>query len=105
MILTAFSKHLKAKANLEKPPERVLYTWLAGILLQPPAPGDTIARILHTEIEIIDCEGHLGFEGKTDTGHQLLKSLYEFCRSYDHWQFSRWLHEVQASDFSRKCGS
>jgi hypothetical protein len=105
LILKTFSQHLKLKANRQKAPEKVLYEWLAAQLLQPPAPDDTIGRIIHTEIALIDCDGHLGFEGKTNTGRQLLNSLYQFCRSYDHWQFSRWIHEVRASDFSRKFGS
>jgi hypothetical protein len=105
LILTAFSKHLQARANAQKAPEKVLYEWLAAYLLQPPAANDTIARIIHTELAMIDCNGHVGFEGRTDTGSQLLQSLYQFCRSYDHWQFTRWVHDVQASDFSQKYGS
>lgn len=100
MILTAFSEQLKLDCNRDRKPEHVLFDWLTKSLLMPPAPDDQIGRVLHTEIAMIDVEGYPGFEGKTDTGRQLLESLYQFCRSYDHWQFSRWLHELRASDFS-----
>lgn len=101
MILEAFSAYLQKQEHQERSPERHLYDWLARILLLPPAPDDMVGRVIHAEIELIDCNGYRGFEGKSTTGHQLLKSLVAYCRSYDHWQFSRWIHEVRASDFSR----
>lgn len=108
MILHAFSVYLQQPQNRGRAPEKVLFEWLMRILLVPPAPNDPndmVARVIHAEIALIECDGHTGFEGKSDTGCQLLKSLTEYCRSFDHWQFSRWVHEVQASDFSRKFGS
>lgn len=105
MILEAFSAHLKAHGKPGQPPERILLAWLTSILLLPPAPDDQIGKILHTEIALVEANGHYLFEGKSDTGRQLLKTLTQYCRSYDHWQFSRWVHEVRASDFKRKYGS
>lgn len=105
MILEAFSSHLKANHKQGHPPERVLMEWLTGILLLPPAPNDQIGKIIHTELALIETNGHQVFEGKSDTGCELLKSLTQYCRSYDHWQFSRWVHEIRASDFNRKYGS
>lgn len=99
MILKAFSEELRLSRNHDRTPEQVLFDWLLKILLMPPAPSDVIGKIVHTEIALIDCNGYPAFEGKTNTGCQLLESLFSFCRSYDHWQFSRWLHERQASDF------
>lgn len=105
MILEAFSTYLKQKQNQELSPERILFEWLNRILVLPPAPDDMVGRVIHAEIEMINCNGHFGFEGKSETGRQLLKSLILYCRSYDHWQFSRWIHEVRASDFSQKFGA
>jgi hypothetical protein len=100
LILKAFSEQLQLECNRERKPEHVLFDWLARTLLMPPAPDDVVGKVLHAEIEMIDCNGYPGFEGKNDSGCRLLESLFQFCRSYDHWQFSRWLHEIRASDFS-----
>lgn len=105
MILEAFSAHLKAHHKPGHSPEKILLEWLTGILLMPPDPQNHVAKVLHAEIELVEHQGHRYFEGKSTTGRTLLKSLTQYCRSYDHWQFSRWVHEVRASDFSRKYGS
>lgn len=102
MILEAFSTELKAQPNQSRTPERVLFEWLCRMLLVPPAPDDHIGKILHTEIAMIDCNGLPAFEGRTDTGRVLLESLYKYCRSYDHWKFSHWLHQLNASDFDQR---
>jgi hypothetical protein len=105
LILHAFSTYLQQPQNRGRTPEKVLFEWLMRTLLVPPAPDDMVARVVHAEIALIDCEGHFAFEAKSNTGRELLKSLTQYCRSFDHWQFTRWVHEVQASDFNRKFGS
>ena len=45
--------------------------------------------------------GERHFEGLSRSGKVLLKSLTSYCVSYDHWQFSRWLHNLRASDFGQ----
>ncbi|MCE3235890.1 MAG: hypothetical protein K0Q50_2070 [Vampirovibrio sp.] len=105
MILEAFSTYLKQQQPMGHSPERILFDWLHRILLLPPAPDDMVGRVIHAEIALINCNGHRGFEGKSETGRQLLRSMVQYCRSYDHWQFSRWVHELRASDFSRNLGS
>lgn len=101
MILEAFSEELKARGNRGRAPERVLFDWLSRTLLVPPAPGDMVGRVIHTEIEMFHWNGYPTFEGKSDTGRKLLESLYQYCRSYDHWKFTQWLHVLNASDFSQ----
>jgi hypothetical protein len=105
LILHAFSVYLQQPKNRGRAPEKVLFEWLMKILLLSPAPDDMVGRVIHAEIALMECNGHPGFEGKSDTGRQLLSSLTQYCRSFDHWQFSRWVHDVQASDFNRKFGS
>ncbi|MEB3287697.1 MAG: hypothetical protein VKJ04_09355 [Vampirovibrionales bacterium] len=116
-------------------PEAVLYDWLSCILLEPAAPTDHTARVIHAEIELLEEDedirdwldsevyqtlyppqenrlnppsfkqaGLFVFAPKTDSGKRLLKTLVSFCQSYDQWQFSRWLHHVNASDFSGALG-
>lgn len=104
MILEAFSEELKLRQNVGRAPERVLFEWLSRMLLMPPAPDDMVGRVIHTEIEMLDCSGFPVFEGRTDTGRVLLESLYKYCRSYDHWKFTQWVHVLNASDFGKKPG-
>lgn len=99
MILEAFSQVLQAPENRHTPPERVLSRWLAEILLMPPAPDDPVTQVIHTEIAMIRQRDHYTFEGRSRSGRTLLRTLHSYCRSYDHWQFSRWLHHTRASDF------
>lgn len=40
------------------------------------------------------------FVGKSPTGHRLLNSLTEYCKSYEDWQYRRWLHQVQPAHFN-----
>jgi hypothetical protein len=105
LILEAFSDYLKEEHNRERSPEQALMAWLTRILLLPPAPDDMVGRVIHAEISMVHMHGRALFEGNSHTGRKLLKSLIEYCRSYDHWQFTRWVHDLRASDFSRKCGS
>ena len=105
MILEAFSDYLKEDHNRDRSPEQALMAWLTRILLLPPAPDDMVGRVIHAEISMVNFQDRTLFEGNSHSGRKLLKSLIEYCRSYDHWQFTRWLHELRASDFSRKCGS
>lgn len=99
MILEAFSQELQADKNRGRAPERVLFDWLVGHLLVPAHPHDHVSRVIQTEIALLDVDGRLGFEGRSASGHTLLQSLFNYCRSYEQWQFSRWLHHMRASDF------
>jgi hypothetical protein len=40
------------------------------------------------------------FRGTSESGKRLLKSLYEYCQSYDQQRWARWVHKLKASDFS-----
>jgi hypothetical protein len=81
---------------------------MAGLGCSPADPmaaqndeDDHVASVIRREITAIrdpDSDRWL-FIPNSSTGKALLKSLLEYCRSYDHWQFSKWLHQVQASDF------
>jgi hypothetical protein len=65
-----------------------------------PSTEDKVRDVLVAEIELTLETPVLLFQGKSPSGDILLKSLYEYCLSYEDWQYRRWLHEVKASDFS-----
>ena len=99
MILEAFSIELQKEENRNNPPEKTLMLWLAKLLRRPAFPGDHVTKVIHTELELVVADGNVSFHPRSASGQRLLKSLYKYCRSYDNWQYTRWLHHVQASDF------
>jgi hypothetical protein len=105
MILHAFSKKLREDFCQDFPAEVILYEWLADILSRPPLAGDHVAQVIHTEVAMAEpirrtdpLEAH-HFEGRSQSGRKLLEALLSYCKSYERWQFSRWLHHLRASDF------
>lgn len=118
MILEAFSEVLhECYRRNEQSAEAVLQDWILGYLRAPLDPTDQVSRVLHTEIGYLDPAlsvesppeesqhypeqnaPYQGFFGKSYSGQILLESLFEYCKSYENWQFSRWLHHLRASDF------
>jgi hypothetical protein len=85
-----------------KKPLDVLHYWLFNILYHPLTESSSpVYRVIHTEISFTtEDDGTLTFLGNSRSGWRLLNSLVDYCRSYDDWQFRRWLHHLQASDFS-----
>ncbi len=109
MILEAFSHKLKnSSGNQSKgscPAEDLLHEWLMGILTGESGDSDSVddivTRVIQTEIAYVAMDDELWFVGRSETGAELLDALYNYCKSYDNWQFSRWLHDLQASDFPK----
>ncbi|MDD3150798.1 MAG: hypothetical protein PHV68_08175 [Candidatus Gastranaerophilales bacterium] len=97
MIIKAFSEYLKNSDTTTNTPLDILAKWLKEILSGEPA--DNIEKVIHTEIRMKKFDNERTFEGKSKTGNNLLKSLYNFAQSYDQQNFNRWLHEIKASDF------
>lgn len=77
----------------------ILYEWLYKHLSIPCQEQDPVSRILHTEVVMVHFDEAYYFEPASPSGEVLLESLEAYCESYDNWQFSRWLHNVKASDF------
>lgn len=77
----------------------ILYEWLYKHLSIPCQEHDPVSRVLHTEVIMVQFDEAYYFEPSSPSGEMLLDSLEAYCESYDNWQFSRWLHNVKASDF------
>ncbi|MBY0451083.1 MAG: hypothetical protein K2X01_10715 [Cyanobacteria bacterium] len=103
VILEAFSQRLQQEYGGIRTPLEILEAWLTEQLQMPRlvnGPGENkVSRVIQAEVVMLTVNGTCYFEGRTATGRQLLDSLYQYCESYDHWQFARWLHDVRASDF------
>ena len=103
MILEAFAEILKTQFVHRGSAVSLLQDWLRMHLKHSdPHSADKVRDVLVAEIELT-CESPLLlFQGKSPSGDILLKSLYEYCLSYEDWQYRRWLHQVKASDFDQK---
>lgn len=116
MILEAFAEYLHA-ADPNIPATDLLGKWLWEKLTQPAISN--VDRVLHCEMSICAAKGvkganadaepmpryqsggkqEYGFKGTSDSGRRLLKSLYEYCCSYEQQKWARWVHKLKASDF------
>ncbi len=99
MILEAFSQVLQLPENRDRAPEDVLDEWLWEILSAQPETNDMVGASIHAEIMPTFWNGDLAFQGRSMSGRRLLKSLQSYCKSYEHWQFAKWIHHIKASDF------
>jgi hypothetical protein len=100
MILEAFSKTLKQQFRRRGEALHILQEWLSLYLSMPLHSGSSmVQQVLHTEIEQASFSPLTLFRGKSETGDVLLQSLYDYCRSYEDWEYRRWLHTLKASDF------
>jgi hypothetical protein len=118
VILEAFAQYLhSADRNLAA--TDVLGKWLWEKLNAPAI--NNVDRVLHCEmtfcaVKTMRREGgeedflprYAGtgskesyvFKGKSDSGRRLLRSLYEYCLSYEQQKWARFVHGLKASDFN-----
>ena len=100
MIIKAFSEYIKP-FNSEIPSLLLLTRWLKENLSKNPE--NNVERILHNEVGILkNKRGVFLLIGKTKSGKVLLEALNEFSLSYDQHKFSKWIHNVKASDFKEE---
>jgi hypothetical protein len=118
LILEAFAQYLQA-ADEKTPATDVLARWLWEKLSVPPET--VVDKVLHCEVKValqkrassqragrLDAEeqfyirqnpGYI-FCGTSSSGVKLLKTLYEYCLSYEQQKWARWVHSLKASDFN-----
>ena len=124
MILEAFAQYLQA-ADQKTSATDLLRRWLWEKLSTPPQT--VVDKVLHCEIslstyfksnsplelenrsnkelisdnKLVSNQGKSNyvFRGNSASGAKLLKSLHEYCLSYEQQKWSRWVHSVKASDF------
>ena len=97
MIVKAFSEYL-IKSDDSISSVRVLEKWLNGVLTKKP--GNKVEEIVHKEIELkSDDNLNLYFSGKSKSWRKLVESLYNYANSYEQQKFTRWVHNIKASDF------
>jgi hypothetical protein len=111
VILEAFADYLRS-ADPDLPATWILSRWLWERLT---TPAETVVdRVLHCEIGIEKTKAKRSYRMETgiseapsytfstssESGERLLRSLYQYCLSYDHQKWARWVHKLKASDFN-----
>lgn len=101
MILEAFAEYLHA-SDQSLPATEVLSRWIKERLDAPVLTN--VDRVVHCEISIAkvankEPDKKLAFRGNSKSGRQLLRSLYEYCQSYEQQKWARYVHNLKASDF------
>ncbi len=114
MIIDAFANYLR-KSDPELSALVILARWLWENLTF--AENNTqISKVLKAEIAVSISKKNLSntdfkpvkplnvpvylFSPKSPTRKVLLQNLYDFCLSYEHQKWSRFIHHVKASDFN-----
>lgn len=105
MILEAFAEYLHA-SDQSLPATEVLSRWIKERLDAPVLTN--VDRVIHCEISIAEVaakspgakgqEQKLVLKGNSKSGRLLLKSLYEYCQSYEQQKWARYVHNLKASD-------
>lgn len=99
MILTAFSHVLQRDWHrYGRSAKAVLHAWLLATLTEAH-PQDNVGRVIHAELKLLYLNGRTAFAPRHASGQILLHSLFNYCESYEQWQFRRWLHEAQPQTF------
>jgi hypothetical protein len=107
VILEAFAEYLHA-ADQSLPATEVLSRWIKERLDAPVLTN--VDRVLHCEISMakeseISAASEsaqarkLVFRGNSKSGRRLLKSLFEYCQSYEQQKWARYVHNLKASHF------
>lgn len=96
MIIKEFSDFLKE--NKEKPPVSLLFFWLKT-KIETPAKNN-VEKIIQKEIYIAKNKaGDFLLIGKSPSGRNLIKSLYNFALSFEQQELARWIHNKKPDDF------
>lgn len=105
MILKEFSKYLQARNEdliLNKTTTtKLLCEWIKLVINKNPK--NHADKIVHREIMLAENKaGDFFIVGKSESGRTLVKALYNFALSYEHYIMSKWLQNKQPKDFYNK---
>lgn len=104
MILQEFSKYLQLNnekiTSGETTTTKLLCDWVKLVINKNPK--NHIDKIVHREIMLAENKtGDFLIVGKSESGRVLVKALYNFALSYEHYIMSKWLQDKRADDFKK----
>lgn len=104
MILSEFSKFLQQHndeiAENKVTATKLLCDWIK--LVVNKNPKNHADKIVHREIMLAENKNEDFFiVGKSESGRTLVKALYNYALSYEHYIMSRWLQDKKPNDFQK----
>lgn len=102
MILQEFSTYLHKYnddiAQGKTTATKVLCEWIKLVIYKNPK--NNIDKIVHKEIMLAENKtGDFFIVGKSESGRVLVKALYNFALSYEHYIMQKWLEDKKPEDF------
>ena len=102
MILKEFAKYLQEHnedlTQNKTSTTKLLCKWVKFVINKNPK--NHVDKIVHKEILLAEnAVGDFFIVGKSESGRTLVKALYNFALSYEHYIMSRWLQDKQPKDF------
>ena len=104
MILKEFSKYIQSKTdeiiNNKTTSTKLLCEWIDIVINKNPK--NHVDKIVHKEIMLAkNNSGDFFIVGKSESGRILLKALYNYAQSYEHYIMSKWLEDKKPEDFQK----
>ena len=102
MIIQEFSKYLQSKnaeiTSGKTTATKLLCEWIRLVIYKNPK--NNIDKIVHAEITLAENKsGDFFIVGKSESGRVLVKALYNFALSYEHYIMQKWLENKKPDDF------
>lgn len=104
MILKEFSKYIQTKDNdiihKNSSAAKILCDWIKLVINKNPKGH--VDKIVHKEIMLAQNKADDYFIiAKSESGRVLLKALYNYAQSYEHYILSKWLIDKNPKDFNQ----
>ena len=103
MILAEFAKYIQSRNNdiisNKSTGTKILCDWIKLVIYKNPK--NNIDKIVHKEIMLADNpSGDFLIVGKSESGRVLVRALYNYALSYEHYIMSKWLENKNPDDYS-----
>lgn len=104
MILKEFSTYIQSRKNEiiegKTTATKILCDWIKLVITKNPKGH--VDKIVHTEIMLAENKsGDFFITAKSESGRTLVKALYNFALSYEHYIMQKWLDDKRADDFKK----
>lgn len=104
MILKEFSTYIQSRKNEiiegKTTATKILCDWIKLVITKNPKGH--VDKIVHTEIMLAENKtGDFFITAKSESGRSLVKALYNFALSYEHYVMQKWLDDKRADDFKK----
>lgn len=104
MILKEFSTYIQCRKDEiitgKTTATKILCDWIRLVIKKNPKGH--VDKIIHTEIVLAENKyGDFLITAKSESGRTLVKALYNFALSYEHYILQKWLDDKTPDDFKK----